>query len=98
MRYRLSDRARQDLDEIWSYIAEDGLRTADRFIDAIIDRIRAIADQPGIGRTRNELAASLRSFPVGNYLIFYRPLTDGVEVVRILSGFRDLPPLFDTSS
>jgi toxin ParE1/3/4 len=33
--------------------------------------------------------------PLGNYIIFYRPIDDGIEVVRILHGARDLPPLFE---
>jgi len=43
---------------------------------------------------REDLAPSLRSFPVGNYLIFYRPITDGVEVVRMLHGARELRRIF----
>ena len=42
----------------------------------------------------DELGESLRSFPVGNYVIFYRAMQDGIEVVRVLSGFRDIPNLF----
>jgi toxin ParE1/3/4 len=47
-------------------------------------------DNPLIGRARPELAADLRSFPVGNYVLFYRPIADGVELVRALSGHRDI--------
>jgi toxin ParE1/3/4 len=36
------------------------------------------------------LAASLRSFPVGNYIVFYLPLPDGINVVRILNGYLDI--------
>jgi toxin ParE1/3/4 len=96
-RYHLSDRARDDLDEIWLYIADDSPATADCFVDEIIARFRDLADlaeQPGMGRTREELAPSLRSVPVGNYLIFYRAHSDGIDIVRVLSGFRDLPGLF----
>ena len=41
------------------------------------------------------MATGLRSLPLGNYIIFYRPIDDGIEVVRILHGARDLPPLFE---
>jgi toxin ParE1/3/4 len=50
---------------------------------------------PGIGRQREDLAPRLRGFPFGNYVIFYRPMENGVEIVRVLHGARDLPPLFD---
>jgi plasmid stabilization system protein ParE len=43
MPYRLSALAEQDLDEIWSYVAEDASSTAaDRLIDAIIDRFELL--------------------------------------------------------
>ncbi|MFN2446649.1 MAG: type II toxin-antitoxin system RelE/ParE family toxin [Vicinamibacterales bacterium] len=48
MPYRLSALAERDLDEIWTYVAEDASPTiADRFIDDIIDRFDLLAEQPG---------------------------------------------------
>ena len=44
MPYRLSALAEQDLDEIWSYVAEDASsETADRLIDAIVERFELLA-------------------------------------------------------
>jgi toxin ParE1/3/4 len=93
--YRVSDAARSDLDEIWSYIAQDNMDAADRFIRAIVSRFPRLAAMPHLGREREELAARLRSFPVGNYVIFYRPMENAVEMVRVLHGARDFPPLFE---
>lgn len=45
---------------------------------------------PSIGRLHDELAENLRSFPVGRYVIFYLPLLDGIEIVRVLHSARDL--------
>ncbi|QDW36087.1 type II toxin-antitoxin system RelE/ParE family toxin [Bradyrhizobium sp. KBS0727] len=42
------------------------------------------------GRKRPELRSDLRSFPVGNYIIFYVPLPDVIEVVRVMSGLQDI--------
>jgi toxin ParE1/3/4 len=53
-----------------------------------------LAKQPGMGEARPELAEGLRCFSVGNYLIFFKPLSDGIEVVRVLSGARDIDALF----
>jgi len=53
-----------------------------------------LAASPNIGRHRDELLSGLRSFPTGNYLIFYIPLEDGIDVVRILNGARDIEALF----
>ncbi len=93
-RYRLSEQSRSDLDDIWLYIASDNVTAADRFIDDHLSKFQPLATQPGIGRTGDELAGSLRSFPVGNYVIFYRAMQDGIEVARVLSGFRDMPNVF----
>jgi toxin ParE1/3/4 len=79
-----------DLAEIWAFIAEDSVDHADRFA-ALVDRqFRALARQPHIGRSRPELAADLRSLPVGNYVVFYVPRSKGIEVVRVLHGARDI--------
>ena len=83
--------ARADLDEIWDYIARDNLSAADEMIDRLVAQAQLIATQPRMGRSRFDLATELRSFPVGDYLLFYRP-TDhqGIQVVRILHGRRDI--------
>jgi toxin ParE1/3/4 len=47
-----------------------------------------------MGAERSDLATALRSWPLDNYLIFYKPLPDGIEVLRVLHGARDLPPFF----
>ena len=93
--YRVSDAARSDLDEIWSYIAQDNVDAADRFLRAIVSRFPKLAVMPQIGRAREELSPRLRSFPVGRYIIFYRPMENGVEIARVLHGARDFPPLFE---
>jgi toxin ParE1/3/4 len=94
-RYRLAEQARADLDEIWLYIAEDNPSAADRFLDTLYERFLLLAGQPLLGRDRPELALNLRSLPVGNYVIFYRPIDDGIEVVRVLHGARDIDAMFE---
>jgi plasmid stabilization system protein ParE len=69
--YRLSALAEQDLEEIWLYVAEDaGPTTADRQIDAIVDRFDLLIEQPAIGRSRPEFGAGVRSFVVESYVIY----------------------------
>ena len=53
-----------------------------------------MAKQSGIGRRRDELAAELRSLPIGRYVIFYLPIADGVEIIRVLHGARDIETIF----
>ena len=49
---------------------------------------------PGLGPERPELGKGLRSFPVGNYLIVYRPANDGIHLIRVVHGSRNLRRLF----
>jgi toxin ParE1/3/4 len=94
---RISDTARKDLDDIWWYIAQENPVAADSLIARLLQKLPTLASMPQMGRKRDDLFSGLRSFPVGDYVIFYSPLKDGVEVVRVLHGARDLPPLFGSS-
>lgn len=74
--------ASRDIESIIDFIADrSGLDAADRFLNKIN------------GKCNN--LASLRSFPVDDYLIFYRPIETGIEVLRVVSSYRDLDALFD---
>ena len=82
--------AEEDYREIWVYIAKDNPGAADALLRRIDAKLELYASQPRMGTTRDTLAPGLRSFPVGNYLIFYRPIPEGIEVIRVLHGARDL--------
>ncbi|MHB1561477.1 MAG: type II toxin-antitoxin system RelE/ParE family toxin [Isosphaeraceae bacterium] len=92
-----SPEAIQDLIEIADYIAErTGLAASDRFLDAVDRTFRRLAQMPGIGTRWDDEDPELekvRFFPVTRYrkyLVFYRPLGGGIEVLRVLHGARDL--------
>lgn len=85
-----SRQALQDLDDIWFYIAQDSVGAADAWLDHLFDKARTLAEQPLIGRARPELGPEIRSLPVGAYMLYYRPLNDGVELARILHSSRDI--------
>ena len=92
--------ARRDLVEIFQhYVRRAGLRTARRFLAEAEATFERLARSPGIGSLYDPEApglADLRFFPVSryrSYLVFYRPTPDGVEIVRVLHGARNLPGL-----
>ncbi len=87
--------AEADILEIWDYIAADSLAAADRWIDHLDEQFRVLATQPMMGRARDELAPRVRSFPFGRYVVFYVPLDDGIDVVRVLHGARDIDAVLD---
>jgi toxin ParE1/3/4 len=83
-------RALDDLAEIWVYIAADSFENADNFVALIDSKLRALARRPGIGRFRPEVGNGIHSFAVGRYVIFYLQLSNGIEIVRVLHGARDI--------
>lgn len=91
---RRTKHAARDAAEIWHYIAEDNPTAADRMISEFEKKLELLAQFPKMGRDRSDLSRSLRSFPVGNYLLFYRPTRAGIEVIRIAHGARDLSRRF----
>lgn len=91
-----TERCEQDLIELWLYIAEDNPAAADRLLDEIEAKCRLLSEQPRLGPARPDIRPELRYFPIGSYLILYREITGGVEIVRVVHGARDLPDLFHT--
>ena len=87
--------ARLDLIEAGLFIAEGNPEAADRFLDAIHKTFQRLLKHPRLGRARPKLADDLRSFPHRQYVIFYRITEHGIELVRMLHGARDIPPLFE---
>ena len=89
-RFKLSRQAEQDLEDIWTYVAQESEQAADALIDAIIRRFPKIGTFPEIGKRRDDVLEGLRSFPVKSYVLFYRMTEGGIEIFRILHGRRDI--------
>ena len=89
-RARKSPQAEIDLTSIWDFIADDSVKAADALLNRIEETFDMLAHTPLAGRARSELALKLRSFAVGSYVIFYIPVSDGNEVIRVMSGRRDV--------
>jgi toxin ParE1/3/4 len=92
--------ALQDLEDQAAYLGRRSPSAAPRFMDAARGAFDHLARMPGMGAawetTRPDLAG-LRLWPIRGFekhVIVYRPLDDGVEVVRVLHGARDLEAAF----
>jgi toxin ParE1/3/4 len=94
-RYRLSPKAQSDLDLIGRYVAERNLNAALRLHDALTSAFKTLSRQPLLGEATPELGRELRCFPVGNYVIYYRPEAGKVRIVRVIHGARDQKQAFD---
>lgn len=89
-RLKLTRLAREDLQEIGDYIGKDNPVAAVNFVHRIQGRCVSLAENPGIGRKRDEICPNMRSATEGEYVIFYRTLADGIEIIRVIHGKRDL--------
>lgn len=93
-RFVLSPEARDDLRDITDFIAKDSPAAARRVLDELRSAMRRLAEMPEMGHLREDLADELlRFWPVRSYLIIYRPDRSPLEIVRVLSGYRDVAEL-----
>jgi toxin ParE1/3/4 len=92
---RVTNEAKADLIDIWLYISQNNETAVDTLINKITVKFDELLINPGIGRERIDIAPLVRSFAVSNYLIFYRLLNEGIEILRVIHGARNIPNLFE---
>ena len=99
-RYVVKPKADRDLDDYADYLAEQAsLDVALRFFDAAYSTFALIATQPNMGwrsRIKYPGLEALRVFRVAGFehmLILYRTLPEGVDILRVIHGSRNLRAL-----
>lgn len=93
-RFSLSHLARQDLAEIHEKVARNKPSAARRLLKNFFDRFRLLADYPDLGEKRDDLRPNLRSFSLGNYVIFFYSDGEGVHIVRVAHGAQNITASF----
>jgi toxin ParE1/3/4 len=84
-------RAREDLLDIWLYVAaHNSEAVADRIYDSIEQSCRLLSDHPQLGRARPEIQPEARSLVIERWLALYRVTENGAQIVRIIDAARDL--------
>lgn len=92
--FRLSLRASQDVADIHAYIARENSDAATRLIQEFFDFFHLLAKNPQMGELRADLRPDLRLVSHRNYVIFFYPFPDGVEIAGVVHGARDIEALF----
>lgn len=87
---RITEPAKQDLEDIWLGLEPFGVELADRCLNELQDKFIQLQKFPGLGRSREDLAPGLRSVVVGDVVILYRSLEGLLVIVRVVHGRRDL--------
>lgn len=86
---------------IVEYMSQDNPHAARRFVDVLEHSFELFArfplqsaafpsDHPELQNLRKGVMTDFR-----NYLVFYRPLSDGIEVMRVLHGKRDIQTIIE---
>jgi len=75
-------------------VAKERPASADALIDAFYGKFRLLAMNPAIGEARSELGVGIRVLSVGKYVIGFRRVSQGVQIVRVVHSARDLRSLF----
>jgi len=93
--------ARQDMLDHFAFIGEDSPAAAERFFDAAEEAFQRLAEMPNLGRRWISASPHLgdvrvriiHGFP--NYLVFYRRIEDGIEILRVLHSARDIETILE---
>jgi toxin ParE1/3/4 len=97
-RYVINVLASRDLNEIADYFAENSLETGEQFFRAFNRKCQQLITFPNSGKSYAAIRPDLRGLSLESYVIFYRILDDGVEILRVVSGRRNFPSLFEESN
>jgi toxin ParE1/3/4 len=88
--YRLSPRARHDLETIWQYSFEQwGVEQANRYIDKIIAKFEAIASDPLLLPACDHIRSGNRRGVAERHMIYFRVNAKATVVIRILHSQMD---------
>jgi len=93
MRYKISIKAAEDIENIWLYTKETwSITQADKYYNLIFDEIEKIAEHPTRGRNCNHIRENYRCLKVKSHFIFYKFLKNEefVEIIRVLHQNMDI--------
>ncbi|HEY9867227.1 MAG TPA: type II toxin-antitoxin system RelE/ParE family toxin [Candidatus Obscuribacterales bacterium] len=94
-RFIITVTACRDLEEISTYFLAKSVEAGDHFVEGFNKKCQYLARFPHLGRSYSQFSPNLRGSPLMGYIIFYQVIEDGIEIVRVISGYRDLPDIFN---
>jgi toxin ParE1/3/4 len=95
-RYVINVLASRDLSAIAEYFADTNIEIeiGERFFRQFNRKCQQLIAFPSSGKSYGSIRADLRGLSIEGYIIFYRVLDDGIEILRVVSGRRNFPSLF----
>lgn len=95
--YIISLPAARDLQAISDYFAVENVEAGERLLELFNQKCQQLVRFPKMGRQYEDLRLGLRRLPLDGYIFFYRIVDDGIQIVRVVSGKRNLKSLFANS-
>ncbi len=93
--YLFSEAAVKDLNQICEFIGRTNVKAASKLFDYIRQKCKLVASFPNMGKDYSQIRQNLRGFIVDDYIVFYYPREDGIDIVRVAYGRRNLKALFE---
>ena len=99
-RIERSEASLRDLEELIDFLRGRNPEVAQRFAAATDTTFRFLAENRQVGQLcdfANHQLAGMRVCRIEsfrNYVVYFRPTRDGVEIIRVLHGARDLGAIF----
>ena len=91
-KFSFSNRALDDLIEIWDYTVEQWSENqAQTYYNLIMASCMDLANNPQLGRSYNIISQNLLGYKCGEHIIFYQEIIKNeIEIARVLHGMMDL--------
>lgn len=91
-KFHLSNKAVEDLSNIWDYTYEVwSEEQADKYYKILLNSCQEISENPNIGINYNNISENLLGFLIKRHIIFYKNISENeITVIRILHGRMDL--------
>ncbi|MGF2038428.1 MAG: type II toxin-antitoxin system RelE/ParE family toxin [Nostoc sp. CmiVER01] len=90
----ISPKASEDLSKIIDYFVKRNIDAGENFVDKFDKKCKYLANFPNMGRSYGNIKTDLRGVPLDNYIILYRIINSGIEIIRVVSGYQNLESLF----
>ena len=91
-KFSFTNRALDDLIEIWDYSVENWSENqAEKYYNLIIASCIDLANNPQLGKSYNIVSQNLLGYKCGEHIIFFQEIVKNeIEIARVLHGMMDL--------
>jgi toxin ParE1/3/4 len=90
----VSPTASRDLDAIGDYFVARNIEAGERLLREFVKKCENLVKFPNMGRSYDRIKPGLRGVPLDGYIIFYRVVDNGIEILRVVSGYQEFEAMF----